>query len=533
MDHIVPRAAGGNNTRANLVAVCRDCNAAKGKLPFAVFEKRGIRPQVTMNGTLDRVNEMQAGNLDFKVFRKLKAEIKRRLRQTELDDPIDERQLGSTAYAAVDIRERVAGTYFDGDLSKVAVYPGRITQAARRASGIDKQISLREGLDSKSRFDRRHHAIDAVIAAMLNNSVARTLSQRSEMLDGAYMSNNHELKEQAKSFEGDSPAAIAKYRKWKTDMARVADLLRAEVTEDRLVVTQPVRFSGRHSALHEDGRAPHARKLVGDKWTPAERARIVDRKVYERLSQGLLPSEELPWDPARKLRLPNGKLLDSQGVIYIFPDTASRIGLPNNSSSKLGSTLHHIRLYRWKDAKGKRQAGVVRIFANDLQDLGANILGSNLEESMRAVRYSDVKLRDAIASGIAEHVGTILPGDELIIEPKEWSPSDSFGRFLSAWPEKNWSITGWESNRLFNLKPRVLSKEGAQVAGSDTPDSKKVQLDEEHFQIIDRSARPSASNLWTKPGTQIIRRNSLGRIRQSTVSGMPISWSPYQVVNGD
>lgn len=39
IDHIHPRAAGGKNDRANLVAACKRCNARKGRLLLEVFRK--------------------------------------------------------------------------------------------------------------------------------------------------------------------------------------------------------------------------------------------------------------------------------------------------------------------------------------------------------------------------------------------------------------------------------------------------------------------------------------------------------------
>ncbi|MCL1899979.1 MAG: HNH endonuclease, partial [Promicromonosporaceae bacterium] len=145
LDHIVARAVGGNSTQANLAAVCRDCNQAKGKDTFALFAASGRRPGVTLEGALQRVDSMARGDVDNRRVFRLKKEMKARLKQTELDEPIDERALASTAYAAVDMRDRIMGTYGLG-YGEVPVYPGRITQAARAASGIDGKLDLRPGV---------------------------------------------------------------------------------------------------------------------------------------------------------------------------------------------------------------------------------------------------------------------------------------------------------------------------------------------------------------------------------------------------
>ncbi|MCL1898085.1 MAG: HNH endonuclease, partial [Micrococcales bacterium] len=240
MDHIVPRANGGNSTRANLAAVCLACNAAKGKEPFAVFAASGRRPGASLDDAIQRVDAMLGGDLDRQLFGRMKAEMKRRLRQTKLDDPIDERSLASTAYAATDMRDRIMGSLGLGP-GDVTVYPGRIVQAARRASGIDKRILLREGITAKSRFDRRHHAIDAAVAAMLNPSVARTLAEREDARRAALDTGS--VDSSWKQYEGSSPQAIEKYRVWKEDMARLAELIASPNAKDRISVTQPNRPS--------------------------------------------------------------------------------------------------------------------------------------------------------------------------------------------------------------------------------------------------------------------------------------------------
>jgi CRISPR-associated endonuclease Csn1 len=530
LDHIVPRASGGNSTKANLVAVCRDCNAAKGREPFAVFVKSGKRPSVTMEGGLDRVNALLRGNLDLRTFGKLKAEMKRRLKQTDLDEPIDERALASTAYAAVDMRDRIRGS-LDLGIGQVPVYPGRITQAARKASGIDKKLSLR-GLEVKSRFDRRHHGVDALVTAMLNPSVAKTLAEREDLRMAAKDTGNTDF--DWKQYEGASEGYEKTFRKWKSDMNVLAELVKAAIEGDEIAVISPVRFSANHAKLHEDGRIPHATKRLGDEWTAAERALIVDDRVYESLSLGITPADALPADDDRTLVLPSGKRLDADGLIYVFPDSAARLPLPHHSSAKLGSTIHHARIYRWLDRKGRRKAGVVRMWASDLYDLqggiNGDILSAPLAANSRAVRRSSIDLREAFYSGTAELVGSVLPGDEVWIDPAEWAPVDKIGRFLQVFPEQHWRITGVPMDRQIALNPIFISQEGIRLPNT-VPDDRKREVDEEQYKIIADRAIITAAKLWETPATRIIRRTASGRIREGVSSGLPTSWSPYELVN--
>lgn len=536
LDHIVPRASGGNSTRANLVAVCRDCNAAKGKSPFKVFADSERRSGVSLDGALERVKSLQLGEIRGKAAFRLRAEMSRRLKQTELDEPIDERALASTAYAAVDMVRRINTHYGDETGNVARVYSGRIVSLARRASGIDKRIRIRGGVDTKSRFDRRHHAIDAAVAALLNPSVARTLAERGDLWRATKDTGTDES---WKTYEGSSPAAVERFRRWKAAMERLAVLVQDELDRDQVVVMQPVRFSARHAALHEDGRAAHATKTVGEAWTSAERALVVDDRVYEALSDGAAPSADLPEDPQRSLRLPSGTWLDGDGRVFVFPDTAARIPLPNHSSAKLGSSMHHARLYRWKDARGRGKAALLRIWASDLYDLeggiGADLLTASLPGSSRAVRRGSNVLRDAIHAGEAEHVQTIVVGDELSIVPSEWNGTVSLAmsRFLAEFPESRWRVNSIERDDLVYLKPRYLALEGvAPETGADDP--KLVPVSEPVRKVLQgKGVNVAPAALWNTPSTRVVRRTATGAIREEEHRGVPASWSPHRAVYGD
>ncbi|WP_087007112.1 type II CRISPR RNA-guided endonuclease Cas9 [Gulosibacter sp. 10] len=534
LDHIVPRKTGGNSTRANLVAVCRACNAAKGKRTFVAFAATSQREGVSLEAALQRIDELQQGQLDRRAFSRLKREMRRRLKQDEFDDPIDERSLASTAYAAVDIRERIQGTLSLGT-GEVPVYSGRIIQAARKASGIDRVIRIREGVHAKSRFDRRHHAIDAAVAAMINPSVARTLAERDDMRRAAYESN--EDRWNWTTYEGSTPEAVRKFCKWKEDMQELARLVDEVLKHDDVVVTYPVRFSAKHAALHEAGRSPHRTKAVGEAWTSGERARIVDGRVYEALSKDLIPSAPLHEDESRTLTLPSGMRLDGKGEVYLYPDAKARMPLPNKSSAPLGQSMHHVRLYRWLTPKGEVKAGVVRVWAADLYELEDGIEGdlltSPLSGTSQAVRRTaNARLRDAIHQNAAEHVGTFVIGDELLIDPYEWRGANETGRFMDEWPERHWRLSGWEQLGVANIKPVLLSEEGIRKKAEDTSD-RLVDVSTLTKKVLKASLRITASQLWSTPSTQVIRRTATGEPRQNISSGLPTSWSPIKAVYGE
>lgn len=535
MDHIVSRKSGGNSTRANLVAVCKDCNARKGKMNFAQFAASGIKPSVTLEGALGRADAYLKHELDDKQLRRLKADTKRRLKQTESDEPIDERALASTAYAAVEVRRRIIES-LDLPSQNVPVYSGKVVSAARHASGIDGILQLRGSLNVKTRFDRRHHAIDAAVVAMLNPSVARTLAERDDLRRSA---RDTDEDNGWKTYEGSGPAAIEAFKAWKQQMAVLAEQIQKEIAADRAVVMQPVRYSAHHAALHLDGKAPHVRKRLGEDWSSEERARIVDDRVYEQVSGTAKPSESLPSDDSRTVRLPSGKVLSSDDEIFMFPSLAARQPLPNGSSSELGPTVHHIRLFRWPDGKGSWKVGVVRVWASDLYDLKEGVKGdlltSPLRESSRAVRRANGTksgVRDAIAAGVAEHVGTFVIGDEILIDPAEWKGDNAPGRFLSEFPESHWKLLGAMSDSQFTLGPVYLSQEGISEESKTGNRSRLVEVSQSAAKVIGDRLVITASSLWTTPSTLVVRRSSLGEIRGSGSNSPPATWSPHKAVFG-
>lgn len=535
LDHIVPRKTGGNNTRANLVAVCETCNQAKGKDTFRVFVESGRRPAVTLDGAVDRVDSMNRGEIAGKTFAHIKREMKRRLKQREEDEPIDERSLASTAYAATEMVDRIK-VYYDDPTGRVAkVYSGRIVSMARHASGIDKRIRIRDGISVKSRFDRRHHAVDAAVAAMITPAVARVLAQRADLRDAARVTG---VGDDWKRFAGDTPAARQAFARWKLQMERLAELVETQVRDDQAVVMQPVRFSSSHAALHNAGRTPHKSAPVGSAWTASQRALIVDDRVYEALSADFSPVVDMPEDPARTVLLTSGKRLGAGDPVFLFPDKAARIPLRNRSSAELGQSMHHARLYRWLDQRGRRQAAFVRLWASDLYDLEGGVTGdlltAPLRQSSRAARRASGKLREALWGGVAEHVGTLMVGDEILIDPQEWVGENEPGRFLAEWPERHWRLAGLMSESQFTLTPQMLSQEGAVKvhAGTENRDPRLVVLSDLAYKVVSDRLTITSSALYLKPSTRVVRRTALGAIREGGGSGLPFSWSPFDAVNG-
>ncbi|MBU6150989.1 MAG: HNH endonuclease [Chloroflexi bacterium] len=192
LDHIVPRAGGGSNRIDNLVAVCRACNAAKGRLPFSVWAQQHPSPDVSVERAQARVKDWQRTGMTERTMRRLRSDVKRRLALTK-DDEMDERSLESTAYAARQMRARIES--FLDDLAagtvqsrgSVLVFGGAVTSEARRAGGIDDRLRLRsftrktrpihlQGRDQAMRGDE-HHPVDG------SDRIVRRPRQRGVVLE--------------------------------------------------------------------------------------------------------------------------------------------------------------------------------------------------------------------------------------------------------------------------------------------------------------------------------------------------------------
>ena len=216
MDHIVPRADGSStNDRSNLAAVCRTCNHKKGAVPFAVWASSDqANAGVSLKGALDRVKFWVRDNgMSPKQFKQLQREVSARLKSRKPDEEFDGRSMESVAWMAVELRTRIEGFYRTRDeesVPSVGVYRGQLTAEARKASGFESRVNL-IGERGKTRFDRRHHAMDALVIALMNPSVSRTLALRVNMRDAQRLAG---LEETWKNFYGKPGEASQRFESW-------------------------------------------------------------------------------------------------------------------------------------------------------------------------------------------------------------------------------------------------------------------------------------------------------------------------------
>lgn len=528
IDHIVPRAhAGSTNSRENLMAVCRSCNQQKGGRTFAQWIDEEAPAGISVTDALARVDDWicdasYATRISGKGWRSgeknnwrsFQSAVKRRLRQTEKDEPLDSRSLESVAWMAKELASRVEAHYENsGHSVEVPVYRGELTAIARKASGIEKRIPYIGGAGSKTRLDRRHHAVDAAVVALMNPSVARTLAVRDSL--------RWEQKQTGsitdwKGYRGQEPAAQKSFRLWEGQMHDLADLLSADIQNDGLPIVRSLRLRVGSSTAHGERLEKLGRQRLRDA-VPVE---LVNRAATPALWCALTrmadfdPELGLPENPGRTARL-NGRRLGPDDLIEFFSDEKARIKV-RNGSAMIGDTIHHARVFRIPKRNKGYTYGMVRVFATDLQRARhkEDVFTTVLPPQSASMRWADENTRHAIESGTAEYLGWLVVGDELVIDPG-YHTKYMVGQLHQEFPGiRRWVVDGFSDSNQLRLRPSLLSAEGL---GEKPSNPAKVL-------IGDKGWRASVPVVFNTPGVQVIRRTAIGKERWFSDAGLPVSW---------
>lgn len=520
MDHIVPRKGeGSTNTRDNLAAVCETCNKSKSNTPFAVWASQQRRPGVSIDEAIERVRFFvndpglsKEQNLNFK------ADVIARLRRTEADDPIDGRSIESVAWMANELRDRVLAHYRDRGFDvKVRVFRGAITAEARKASGFEGQVQLIGG-KGKTRLDRRHHAMDAAVVALMSDFVAQTLIERqSKQIAAQY---KRDCGSDWKEYRGADAAHRLEYGHWLNKMNRLIPLFNTALAADEIPVTQNVRLRlGDGSAHNATIRKFNKKKLVGDSWTRDEIDQASSPQMWVALSQDPDFSEKdgLPENPRRKLRV-KSEWFAATDEVNILPKKIAAIPV-RGGYAEVGNTIHHARLYRIPGPK-KDTYGMIRVFAPDLQRHSREDL-FNVYLGPETISMRDAKpaTRDAVLDGRAEYLGWVVAGTELEIDLSDPSfQKNKVGDLLRDFPNTNrWVVRGFPTSSKLRLRPLFLSSEGLD----------KVDHSSGSAEIISGMTgwRVEIGALAKASLCRVIRRDTFGMERWETYSGLPISFS--------
>lgn len=514
MDHIVPRAlSGSTNDRSNLAAVCRTCNHQKGAVPFAVWATSGeAHAGVSLEDAIKRVRLWQKGpGMSPKQHKAFQSEVISRLKSRKPDEEFDGRSMESVAWMAVELRTRIDGYYRkvnSDSVPKIGIYRGQLTAEARKASGFENRVNLIGG-KGKTRFDRRHHAMDALVIAMMNQSVSQTLALRVNMRESQRTTGQEET---WKNFYGKPGQASERFEKWREGMLRAVELFNVALAKNAIPFHENVRLRVGSSKVHDDT----VRKFIHAKLGEALSVAMIDRAETPALWTALTrlpdfdPKDGLPEDPSREIYIHGRKITaDEQLNFFNSPSACLKV---RGGYVEIGSSIHHARVYRI-DGK-KTTYSMVRVFATDLVKMThADVFTTPLKPSTISMRTADPKIRKALADGTATQIGWLVEGDELQLQTDRYS-GGFIGDVLAEYPQlTSWRVCGFMTIDKLRLKPYLLSKEGF-------PEN----VDEALQKTVDRPGWLPALNMLLATGSvSVVRRNCLGEPRYSSVNSLPVS----------
>ena len=531
MDHIVPRTNGGsNNRRTNLAAVCRSCNKSKSNTPFAVWVSSGnADPRVSLEGAKKRVNSMilEKANLpeDYsddsliefyskRESKKFREEIIARLESNRPEEEFDGRSLESVAWMAVELRGRVLG-YYESLLKntgrkvpQVGVYRGAITAEARKASGFENRVELLGG-KGKTRLDRRHHAMDALVIALINQPVSKLLSWRRQLRDSQKISGAPET---WKEFHRSDRDGNRHWKAWAKAMRIAVELFNNALEKDEVHFSENKRLGISLAKAHDDTIKSLCSYALGGAFS----VELIDRAETSALWTALTKQPDfdvkngLPADPTRHITV-NGKQFGPTDEIKFFTSGAAAIKV-RGGFADIGGTIHHARIYRI-DGK-KTTYAMVRVFQTDLRRMKhKDLFTEPLKPSTISMRTADEDVRKAIADGTATQIGWLVEGDEIRIETDRY-PSGQIGGLLKEYSEAySWRVCGFPDDARVRLRPNLISEEGFDA---DTSENVAKIVSGKGWRV------PLNVLLGNGPVT-VIRRNALGEERWVSRAHLPVS----------
>ena len=565
-DHIVCRATGGSNRESNLVLICQDCNRSKNDKPFGLWAKnnsRGVTLEATiarvkawnnigMSVTTKEINGKRAaqGKKPIDVFGKFQADVISRLKRVTNDDPIDERSMESTAWAALAVRERIEDFlerlpgYDKNDTRvRVHVYNGSITSLAREASGFSKTISLRDH-PHKTRVDRRHHALDAIILSSLTPSVARTLAKWSDRKDADELRN--EPTKGYQSLWGETYVDQACYSNWLENTKELANRTKMALEADSVPVVYMSRmrpYVDEKYKLQEAKGNEMDKRRIGDAFSADEIRRVVDRHCYMALLKHPdLTHGFLGVNASRTLTLPSGRVYKGGDTIELFPRSAAMLATREGAVEL--HYIHHARVYAWKVntksktkmGKSEYKVGIIRVFAGEFGRIGflkkrVDVFHQEIPIWSESWRTADSTVVKMIQSGEAKQIGWLVDGDELEFDNsgplpgKEGTPLRSFSKTFP--DDRRWVVTGFASSTTIRLRPSYLSEEDLVTRVPNLP--------KDVTNLISGSGwRATANVVLTDPKVRILRRSILGVPRRHDTwnqerekERLPKSWQPH------
>lgn len=541
MDHIVPRSGlGSTNDRNNLVAVCRECNASKGNQLFSEWAQSGSRKdKVSFDDVIERVwSWEQDPGVSPKQHKKFQAAVVARLKSKKPDQEFDARSMESVAWMAVELGKRIRGYFASASFANegavvpsVGLYRGRITAAARVVSGFEGCVRFTGG-NGKTRLDRRHHAMDALVIALLDDRIAQLLALRDNLRFAQLVTSGAD---EWRRYLHSHPSENALMYDWSQHMQVAAKKFNDSLESGmvRFTMNQRLRLgssrahmdsvtSFEHAYLDRNGdRVPKLDKngmrkvkehgefrllsdplpvdLIDRAETPALWAALVKDEQFD-------PQTGLPADPKRTITI-HGRRIGPMERIRFFGATpagkwSASLAVRGGYVS-ISNTIHHVRIY--KIAEEPAKYAMLRVYQVDLRHAhGKDLFSFSIPASSISMRTADKAIREALRDSSKEPLAWIVAGDELRVNPKFYD-TDKIGEFFKKYPEAvEWRVVGFEGPTKLNLRPLRISEEGFDDA---TPQEVRDIAGDSG------SWRVSIGALLGPGGVSVIRRNALGEER--------------------
>jgi CRISPR-associated endonuclease Csn1 len=167
IDHLIPFQDSWDDSAANKIVCVRYANRAKGKrTPFEVF---GTSPVIDGHSYDWDAISLRAAAMKGKAWR-FGPDA---LRRFDMQGGFQARQLNETGWLA-----RVALHYLAAvtDSRKIHVLPGKLTAMIRGKWGLNDLLPDHNYSNTKNRKDHRHHAIDAMVAALTDRKLLHRMS---------------------------------------------------------------------------------------------------------------------------------------------------------------------------------------------------------------------------------------------------------------------------------------------------------------------------------------------------------------------
>jgi len=191
-------------------------------------------------------------------------------------------------------------------------------------------------------------------------------------------------------------------------------------------------------------------------------------------------------------------------------------------SVDIGGSVHHSRIYAWRDKKGDIRYGQVRVFAGEFPLIGINnshdLFTVSLPWHSQSMLLATPSLLERIRSGEAQEIGWVTTDDELEFDPTQVVGKGLFFDAASALADGRWIISGLVGDAKMSLVPAQLALEG--MPETAHPAVRQI--------LNDNRARLAVNEVFNLPELHVIRRTALGRPRWATNGHLPSSWRPSQ-----